>query len=349
MADEPPATEAFRRLPPPRAPHWEPSSDATAPLPLVPGGSGRRLSDDVEDPDGGPRTAAAPAVPGNFVSRVSISEEPLPEHGIAPPLPQRGFRERYAVVYDVDGPRVRLGMGWALLVAGALAYGPTRLAALAALYGATAAWAAVQILASWRPEDRSFDRWVSGAGAAALPLATAAFGVRGTGAALIGFVAVALLAALVARRSWRPAAMTAGRIVTGGAWAGTAAAAVVLTLRYEIGAVITLLVLVAVYEASDYIVGSGASNRIEGPAAGIISIAVITAAVAFLQVPPFEGRDAFAFGALAAVLCPVGQFVASGLLPSSTAQAPALRRLDSLLVLAPLWAWAVGLLLVRQA
>ncbi|MDQ6697706.1 MAG: hypothetical protein M3Z46_09660 [Actinomycetota bacterium] len=271
------------------------------------------------------------------------------ESGVEPAAEprRRGFRARYAVVYEVDGPRVRLGVAWALLVSGALAYGPARQPALATLFGATVGWAAFQVVACWRPEHR-LDRWVAGVGAASLPLATAAVGVRGTGGALLAFVGVALISARSTNRSWRSAATVAGRVVTSGVWVGVAGAAVMLTLRYEIGAVITLLVLVAAYEASDYIVGSGASNRIEGPAAGIISVSVVTAVVAFLRVPPFEGLDAFAFGAAAAVLCAPGQLVGSALLPAADAHAPALRRLDSLLLLAPAWAWAIGVLLVHR-
>jgi hypothetical protein len=38
--------------------------------------------------------------------------------------------------------------------------------------------------------------------------------------------------------------------------------------------------------------------------------------------------------------------VAGLLLPDATVRAPALRRLDSLLVIGPLWAWLVGLYVV---
>jgi hypothetical protein len=65
--------------------------------------------------------------------------------------------------------------------------------------------------------------------------------------------------------------------------------------------------------------------------------------VAVLQVPPFDGEAAFTFAALAAVACPLGQLLASALLPAADAKAPALRRLDSLLLLAPVWCWTVGL------
>ena len=53
----------------------------------------------------------------------------------------------------------------------------------------------------------------------------------------------------------------------------------------------------------------------------------------------------FVFGGFAALLCPLGQVVASALLPRADAPAPALRRLDSLLLLGPTWPFLVGLLL----
>jgi hypothetical protein len=172
-------------------------------------------------------------------------------------------------------------------------------------------------------------------------------GVRGTGTALLVLVAAALAAGVARRSTGDSVTSTAGRVVVRAGLPGLAAAGVVLTGRYEIGAVITLLVLVAVYEASDYVIGSGASNSLEGPLAGIIFMAVVTFVVAELQVPPFEGTDAWVFGGLAAVGCPAGQLVASALLPTARSHAPALRRIDSLLVLAPLWAWLVGLYIAR--
>ncbi len=46
-----------------------------------------------------------------------------------------------------------------------------------------------------------------------------------------------------------------------------------------------------------------------------------------------------------ALLAPAGQLVASALLPSATTPASGLRRLDSLLLAAPVWVWGVGLVL----
>ena len=330
---------------PPLHPEWraDQTADLTARMPTV-----QARPAPHEQIEGQP-TVQLPVIKAPSVSAARIeTDRPVILPSERRP-PRRGFRARYAVVYDVNGPWVRLGIGWAILVAASLVYRPARPGALAVLYAAAAGWAAFQAVTAWRPGHNGVDRWVAAAGAAALPVATAAFGARGTGATLVGFVAVALAAGFVEGHHWRPAVMIAGRAVTCGAWVGLVGAALVLTLRYEIGAVITLLVLVAVYEASDYIVGSGASNRIEGPLAGIISIAAVTSLVALLRVPPFEGLDAFAFGALAAILCPVGQLVGSAVLPSASAHAPALRRLDSLLVLAPVWAWLIGLLLIHQA
>ena len=118
-----------------------------------------------------------------------------------------------------------------------------------------------------------------------------------------------------------------------------------LTLRLEIGAAVTLVLLVAAYEVGDYVVGSGASSSVEGPVAGIVAIAATCLLVAVLRVPPFDGAPVFVFGGFAALGCPLGQVLGSALLPSADAHAPALRRLDSLLLLGPAWPILVGILL----
>lgn len=337
VVDAPIPLVARRRAqPPPRQPQpGSPGLARRSPPEVVVQGSGNPYA-----------STAAVERPARRGVRIRL-QGPQPPAGPEPYEPKKGFRARYAVVYDVTGPRVRLGVGWALLVGGALGFRPTRLAAVAVLYAIAAAWAAYQLLMAGRRHRPGGNLWVAAGGAAALPVASAAFGARGAGVVLLGMVAISLAAESVDADRREAVAAAAGRVVSCGAWVGLAGAGVVLTLRYEIGAVITLLVLVAVYEASDYIVGSGGSNPVEGPLAGVISIAVVTAIVAFLRVPPFRGTDAFAFGGLAAVACPAGQLVASALLPDPAAPAPALRRLDSLLILAPLWAWFVGLLLTR--
>ena len=122
---------------------------------------------------------------------------------------------------------------------------------------------------------------------------------------------------------------------------GFAAACVAICARFEFGAVVGLVLVVAAYETGDYLVGSGANNPFEGPIAGGAAIVVITFAIGALDISPFAFPRAFLFAALAAVLCPAGQLVASAVLPSAAAPASALRRIDSLLLLAPVWALVV--------
>lgn len=151
-------------------------------------------------------------------------------------------------------------------------------------------------------------------------------------------------AALAERRELSLLAAAGHTVFAAGACGG-AAASLVLLADYEIGAVIILLAFLMVYDASDFVVGSGASNGVEGPVAGALAIAAVALFVAVTEVPPFRGVDVWSFAMLAAVACPAGQIVASAMLPRADAHAPALRRLDSALVVGPAWAGLIGLYL----
>jgi len=120
-----------------------------------------------------------------------------------------------------------------------------------------------------------------------------------------------------------------------------AAACVVLVRKESVIAAVVLIVLASAYEVGDYIVGSGASNPVEGPLAGVTTATLVALPLTIILVEPYNdaGTALLAFTALA---CPLGQVVASALLPGAGAHAPALRRIDTLLVLAPLWAAAAG-------
>src|SRR5436190_23091830 len=107
----------------------------------------------------------------------------------------------------------------------------------------------------------------------------------------------------------------------------------------------TLLALAAVYDAAAYVVGAGAAGAWEGPAAGVAAIGAVTLAVAAVLVPPFRGASPWALGAAAAVLAPLGPYWATAMLGETSANAPALRRVDSLLFLAPVWAALTALML----
>ena len=242
----------------------------------------------------------------------------------------RALEERPRVV----GPHARLGVVWFVVLMGALFAGTTGLVVLLA---PAAGLAGVQALRSRRAKAPS--PAVAGGGALVLVLAAAA---GPTAAAVAGVVLVLLLIVTAAARHRRVevvvALLAAGTV-------GLACAAPVLLLREGLVPVFVLLTFAAVYDASAYVVGTGAGSSWEGPAAGIASIAAVTLAVAAVLVPPFRGAAPWILGGLAAVLAPVGPYVASALMGDRRARVPALRRLDSLLVLAPVWCLAASILL----
>jgi hypothetical protein len=250
--------------------------------------------------------------------------------------PQREAFRQLAVVHDVDGPRIRLGLAWAATTFVFLLAGAT---ALGIWFTAAALIASGNICRAWRKSDRRPIGPIAVFGAAAFPLA-ATFGPRGVGA-----VAAAVL---VATAAWGPAAGALhqpARVQTHqpltlaiALSVGLAAASPVLVRQIGLVEAFVLVTLVCVYDASAYLVGSGAASPWEGPAAGAAFILAVTVAVAAVFVPPFRGLSPWLFGFTAAVLAPLGPYAASALLPEPKTRAPALRRLDSLLVLGPVWA-----------
>jgi hypothetical protein len=258
---------------------------------------------------------------------------------VAKPSRDPRGRRRYAVVHDIDGPRVRLGILWFLVAAGALAIGPFP---TALVYGAAAAVAGAQTARAWRRQRLRANQVVAAAigGGAAVG---ACLGAGGSGIAVLVGTAAAFGVATVDRRSPNSAVADAGWTVQCGLPVGIAAMSMVLLARLDQGSAIALLLLVSAYEAGDYLIGSGARNPYEGPAAGICGITVITFIVSTFRISSLDVTQAWVFGALVAVLAPLGQLVASALLPDASSPASALRRLDSLLLAAP-----VGYVLVAQ-
>jgi hypothetical protein len=118
----------------------------------------------------------------------------------------------------------------------------------------------------------------------------------------------------------------------------------VLLADVEPWAALALVLLTSAYETGDYLIGSGALNAVEGPLAGGVAVLVVTLAVAALGFPPFGLGQAVVFGLLVGPGAFAGQILASAILPHSRAFAPALRRVDSLLIVAPLWYVGVDLL-----
>src|SRR5918994_1100740 len=204
---------------------------------------------------------------------------------VARPAPRK---RPLPVAYHVDRPRVRLRLG-----------------------GVSVAWQA----------DLA-------AGLAGVPVLAALGGTRAVVGALVLSALVAVVAACTPGGARLPGA--GGRIAglailliaTIPAIAG---ASVVLVRSESRAAALVLLLLVSAYEMGDFIVGSGASNPVEGPLAGITTAMLLALPLAVLLVAPFDDAGAPLLG-FAAAACPLGQVMASAMLPDAGATAPARRR-----------------------
>lgn len=250
-------------------------------------------------------------------------------------------RRRYAVVHDIEGPRVRLGIAWFLVAAVAVGIGPLP---TAVVYGGAAAIAVAQTARCWRKRRNRPSEAVA-AGMAGLMGAGACFGAGGAGLGLLAGVAAACVVATGDTRSPHPTLVDAGWTVQCALPPGIVALSMVLLARLDQGSAMALLLLASAYETGDFLVGSGARNPYEGPAAGASAIVVITFIISTLPISTLGFGEAWLFGGLMVLLAPLGQLFASALLPTAKSPASSLRRLDSLLLAAPAWCFGIGLLL----
>ncbi|WP_421121470.1 hypothetical protein ACE2AJ_09020 [Aquihabitans daechungensis] len=331
-----PPTGVTFRAPEPPAAKQAPPIEAAPPTPAPARPRAAR-------PDGGPAETHTGRLRRIRAGRTPAEDVlPTPEAHLSP------FRRRYGIPYNTQGPKVRLGLLWAIAVVAVLVPQALRPWGLAVLYGVVAGAAAAQIIDAHRGDRTSADRAVAAFAASGLAVA-ATLGTQALGIGYLLLVVAALVAALGTPERGRLPIPRAGHTVAAAGICGGAAASLVLLAEYEIGALIILLVFVMVYDASDFIVGSGATNGIEGPLAGMLFIAAASCVFAVVSAPPFNdhGSDIWSFSVLAMIACPAGQILASALLPNASAHAPALRRLDSMLVVAPAWAGLIGLYLAR--
>jgi len=257
-------------------------------------------------------------------------------------------RSTYAVVHDIDGPKVRLGVLWFAVTAGACIVSRPAFALLLAVAAALAADQVVRLndplcatgAASGlqRAQRLLADpaRLVAVLGAGALPLAAAAGSDT-----LAGAIAAATMVGLAAAGSRAIVPLFASFQL------GLAAASPVLLHRLGTGAALALLLLIAAYDAGDFIVGSGGGTTWEGPVAGITAVAVVGFAVVVAQPTPLQEDGAAALALLVGMLAPLGPLLASMLIGSGSGRARYVRRLDSLLVAGPISAYALAALLPR--
>jgi hypothetical protein len=246
---------------------------------------------------------------------------------------------RLAPVYDTDGPRVRYGVIWFGIAFIGVVVNPV---SASFVYAAVAAWAARQVVQAWRGASWQADLATALAGVPVL----AAAGGSGAVAVALGLAAVVALVAganapAAGLRGSTGHLAAAGVLLAAVVPVAIAGAAMVLVRAESATAAGMLLIFASVYEVGDYLVGSGASNKIEGPLAGGAAVIVTGFPMALLLIQPFDVMGVWLLG-IVALCCPVGQWIASAVLPRPGALAPALRRIDTLLLLAPLWVVATG-------
>ena len=295
---------------------------------------------------GGAGTATGARAPGGQGAPPTTSTAAAVRATGPTPLVDRLFEP-----VDTAGPKAALALAWVGLQALALLGGRWT---LAALFGLVAAVAGLHAARAWRRHQVRANRALAGLLPLLVPLA-AALGAGAAGMVVLAGVAASLVAAAVpprgrsGRRRRRRAPLVAVAGTTVRCWLppALAAASVVMVYRVAPEAAAGLLVLLAGYDVAAYLWGAGGgTGPLVGRLAGVLTVGVLTFALStvelVLSLPPFQQATAvWVFGGLAATLAPLGQLAASAVLPSAAAPAPALRRLDSLLLAGPAWAFAL--------
>jgi hypothetical protein len=237
---------------------------------------------------------------------------------------RRWADRRFAVPYDIEGPKVTLGALWFVAVVAAAVFHPL---ALWVVVAPVAMAAATQSAQAWRHDvavSRPMTALLAGAG------------VTGLGAAVILATLVVLVGSLLSEGALMARSLRLAEVgVRVSVPVGLAAGAMVALARIGPVLLLSLVLVVSAYEMGDFLIGTGSTNAVEGPVSGMVS-ALIVGAVVVLAAPPSIPDPLVAVGA-AVVLAPLGQVLASAVLPRGAAWAPALRRLDSYLLAAPLW------------
>ncbi|MGI9596708.1 MAG: hypothetical protein ACR2QK_11140 [Acidimicrobiales bacterium] len=243
--------------------------------------------------------------------------------------------------YPTDGPKITFGVLWFVLLIGAVLLGSyfddpaISSLAIAGVAAPVAGLAGLQTGNAWFPHQPATRGWT-----AAAAYLTGIAGFYGPWGVVIG-IAIGLIVLLFYLVLYRGHRRTASQLfdvlVRSAIPAGIAVASLAALGSAGTGAQVSLILLVSAYEVGDFIVGSGSSNAVEGPLAGLVALGAVTFLLFLILPAPFDATSILAFAALAGLCCPLGQILASGLLPRGNAWAPALRRLDSYLLAAPLW------------
>lgn len=264
--------------------------------------------------------------------------------------PVQDVFRHYSVRQPVGGPRLRLGVVWFGALLAALLAGSF---AVTALFGLIAGIGALQVAGLWRHRKVAVNQTVAGAGAALMALGAwssnraAAFAILATAlAALVLGADGRIEKGSLAKERLTSNLPVASATLRSGLFLGLAAAATVQVHRVDPMSFLYLMSVACVYDCGDYLIGSGSRNRLVGPIAGLVGVAVVVIAMTAINPPPLtEDGHVRAVGLAMAIACPLGQMLGSWTLPSPRAKAPGLRRLDSWLLSAPVC--LIGLWIVR--
>ncbi len=285
---------------------------------------------------GGPASSGRSRGSAAVAEQLVIVDDDHPDLGVdgtRGPAGTAGFGRawRLQAVPDINGPRVRLGLVWLVLVAVGLAFGPWTGALVLA---PVAAVGAVQAAAALRKAGGRAHPLVAGGAAIGVVLAGMAPTSRAVGLMVLVAVVASLISGLHAGGFDLVGASSTVR-----AWLGVALAAVapVVLARFEPALAVLALLLVCSYDAGDFLVGSAASTVIEGPLAGVVAVIAVGCGALALHPSSLSDYRLWPAVVLTALACPIGQVLGSATLPRADAFAPGLRRLDSLMLTGPLW------------
>lgn len=242
------------------------------------------------------------------------------------------------------------GLVWTVAVVGAAVAAPALLAVVVIPVAVVATASGLRAAAAGRRRSRS-GRTASVAVPVVLavvaPMAALAGPAVGVAVlVLVGLVAAGAAAVPAMGSSVRPVRAS---VRSAGAAVMPAVAATSLVIARHQGAtlVLALLAAVAAYDAGAFVMGHGRSP-LGGPvgiASGIAGVAVVAVFVAAVMDPPFSGSRPWVVMGLVALLAPAGVWLAGAL--TGPGRLPAVRRLDSLILTAPVWALAVAVQLHR--
>jgi hypothetical protein len=246
-----------------------------------------------------------------------------------------------AIAPDADGPKVRLGVAWFVATVAAALVAQLLLALVLAAAAAVAADQVVRLRGKGE-DDLLVDplRLPAVLGAAALPLAAV------VGADLVAAALAAVVLVVLVHRTFsgpvEGAVADLALVLVAAVPFGLAAAAPVLAAELAPAAAVVLLVLVAAYDAGDFLVGTGAGSPWEGPVAGVAAVAACGFGAWVVAPPALGSRGVLSLAVASAVLAPLGPPAASVLIGDGRRPARFVRRLDTLLVLGPVAAWAAA-------